>query len=608
MTHIELTPLDRRFADFILRESGKPSPLLWSVVAMLSRAVQEGDICLDLTRIAGREIRIDKEMQTFPDIGELLAILEEGGFSTVGAPGEFCPLVLDGAGRLYLYRYWKYESDLAAAILRKAADAGGTLDGELLARGLERLFAGFPGEEGETDWQKVAALAALRKNVCIISGGPGTGKTSTVVRIIALLLEQAKGAPLRIALAAPTGKSASRLRESVSSMREALACDPSIKELVPREAVTIHRLLGSIHGSTRFFHSQENPLSYDAVIVDEASMVALPLMAKLVAALRPEARLILLGDRDQLSSVEAGAALGDLCGGGRRETFSLEFASLVAKISGVGIPAAPAGGALPPLADALVVLRRNYRFPSESGIGGAAREVNAGRGREAMAILKNDAFFDAVWRDLPTPDKRVRAFTETVLDGYGRFLQAETADEALRLFSAFRFLCALNGGPYGVEGINAVIESILAARGLIDPRPRWYRGRPVLVTVNDYNLKLFNGDVGITFPDGGDDGRLSVFFSDADGGVRGVSPVRLPAHETCYAMTIHKSQGSEFDRTEMILPGENSAIMTRELIYTGITRAKSGVKIWGKEDIFIAAVSRKMDRKSGLRNALWPAG
>jgi len=606
VTHIELTPLDRRFADFIIRESGKLSPFLWSAVALLSRAVQEGDICLNLMEIAGREMRIDGKMQAFPDIGELRAIMED--FSTVGVPGEFRPLVLDREGRLYLYRYWKYESDLAAVILRKAASESASLDRELLARGLERLFPVSAGGEGEPDWQKVAALAALRKNVCIISGGPGTGKTSTVVRIIALLLEQAKGTPLRIALTAPTGKSASRLRESISSMRDALACDASVKALVPREAVTIHRLLGTIPGSTRFRHSRENPLSYDAVIVDEASMVALPLMAKLVAALRPEARLILLGDRDQLSSVEAGAALGDLCGGGREETFSPEFSSLFAELSGAGIPAAPAGRTLPPLADALVILRRNYRFPAESGIGAAAREVNAGRGREALAILKDGTFSDAVWRDLPGTDKRVRAFAETVLDGYRNFLQAETAGEALRLFNAFRFLCALNSGPFGVEGLNGAIETILAEQGLIDPRQRWYRGRPVLVTVNDYNLKLFNGDIGIAFPSENDDGRFKVFFPDGDGGVRGVSPVRLPAHETCYAMTIHKSQGSEFDRVEMILPAGDAAILTRELIYTGITRAKCGVEIWGKEDLFIAAASRRMERKSGLQDALWPVG
>jgi exodeoxyribonuclease V alpha subunit len=265
----------------------------------------------------------------------------------------------------------------------------------------------------------------------------------------------------------------------------------------------------------------------------------------------------------------------------------------------------PPGQVLPPLSDSLVILKKNYRFPDDSGIGAAGRAVNAGKGADAMAILKGDAFPDIAWREVPKPDGLKKAITNDVVEGYSTYLAAGTVAEALRYFNSFRVLCALNQGPYGVAGMNALIEEILAAKGLIDPQQRWYQGRPVLITVNDYNLKLFNGDVGIVFPDLEGSGSPRVYFPAPDGGIRNVAPVRLPAHETVYAMTIHKSQGSEFDRVHLLLPGNDAAVLTRELIYTGITRAKNKVDIWGNEGIFVTAASRRIDRKSGLREALW---
>ncbi len=596
----ELSAIDRHFADFILGESQGASAILKAVVSLLSSAVGSGDICLNLAEIAGREIRIDGDAISIPEFDDLHPSLLKT--PVVGSPGDFRPLVLDADGRLYLYRYWKYERDLAQVILDKTAIPCDTIDKMLLADGLERLFPAA-AEKG-ADWQKVAALAALRKKFCIISGGPGTGKTSTVVKILSLLLEQAKNGPARIALAAPTGKAAARLKESIGTMSETLGSADAIIERIPREVSTIHRLLGPIAGSVHFRYSDKNPLPFDVVIVDEASMVALPLMAKLAAALKPDTRLILLGDRDQLASVEAGAALGDMCGAGQQEVFSNEFSDLFFELTGDRIPPAPPDERLPPLADSLVVLKKNYRFPADSGIGAAGRAVNAGNGEDAIAILKGDSA-DIVWHDVPKPEDLKKALTDAVIDGYGKYLAAGTAAEALGRFDAFRVLCALRQGPYGVADINVLIEEILMKKGLIDPQLRWYRGRPVLITVNDYNLKLFNGDVGISFPDLEGDGSPRVFFPAPDGGVRNLSPVRLPAHETVFAMTIHKSQGSEFDRVHMLFPGNDSPVLTRELIYTGITRARGKVDIWGNEEVFVSAVSRRTDRKSGLREALW---
>jgi exodeoxyribonuclease V alpha subunit len=595
----DLTLIDRHFADFICRESGKDSPCLRVTVSLLSSVVGNGHICLNLPAIAGREILLDGKVAVVPGLDELLGELD--GLPTVGPPGVFRPLVLDRAGRLYLYRYWKYERDLVRVILEKTALSCTIQDRGLLARGLDRLFPTGAGEGA--DWQKVAALAAVRKRFCVISGGPGTGKTSTVVKIIALLLEQPGGEHARIALAAPTGKSAARLRESIRMMKEKLDCPDAVRERIPHEVSTIHRLLGSLGKTTRFRHTAESQLPYDTVIVDEASMVALPLMARLALALKPDARLILLGDRDQLASVEAGAILGDICGAGG-VPFSSEFSILADELAHETIAPHTPAAQLPPMTDAMVVLKRNYRFGAASGIGQVAEAVNAGDGTASLALLKGDAA-DISWYELPQSGVVKKHLADPVLAGYSAYLTAETPEEALERFDEFRILCALRQGPTGVEGANLLVEDILAAAGLIDPHTRWYRGRPVLVTVNDYNLKLFNGDIGIAFPDPEANGAPRIFFPSPDGGVRKISPVRLPSHETVYAMTVHKSQGSEFERILLLLPGHDSELLSRELIYTGITRARTRVAIWGTEGIFTAAVARKINRSSGLRDALW---
>ena len=394
-----------------------------------------------------------------------------------------------------------------------------------------------------------------------------------------------------------------RLKESITAMKDHLDCADALKKQIPQDVSTIHRLLGTLSGSTRSRYSENNPIPADVVIIDEASMVALPLMAKLALALKQDSRLILIGDRNQLASVEAGAVLGDMCGSGREEVFSPEFSELFTHLTGFTIPVSSPQKY--PLADCLVILKKNYRFSAQSGIATAGQFVNAGNGTDALSVFKDEKFSDIAWREAPRPDSLKNALAKPVLEGYGAYLSAETAADALRLYDTFRILCALNQGPYGIKGINLLVEQILSEKGLINPQPRWYKGRPVLITVNDYNMKLFNGDIGITFPDHEEDGKLRVFFPSPDGGVRKISPLRLPEHETVYAMTIHKSQGSEFDSIHMIFPDNDSAILTRELIYTGITRARKKVDIWGKEEIILEAITRKVERKSGLEEALW---
>ena len=600
-THFELTPTDHHVAEFLRREAGAAPHWFRLAASLVSNAVGNGNICLNLADIAGREIVVDDLELPVPELSELRAGL--AALPVVGAPGEFRPLVLDGAGRLYLYRYWKYERELVQVILEKAALPAGAIDEQVLAAGVARLFPGAPGEE--TDWQKVAALGALWSRFSVISGGPGTGKTSTVVKILALILEQAGGERVRIALAAPTGKSAARLKESIRVMKAGLDCSEEVKRQIPEDVTTLHRLLGVRAGSVRFRHCAENRLPFSVVIVDEASMVALPLMAKLAAALDPGARVILLGDRDQLASVEAGAALGDICGGGRAEPYSRGFQGFVARVAGEKLAAGAAGEARGFPNDSLTVLKKNYRFAAESGIGGAARAVNAGDGGRALELLKGGGKGDIRWQDAPAPEELKRALAGRIVAGYAPYLAAGSPAEALLLFDAFRVLTALRQGPYGVTGVNALVEEILSEKGMIERGNRWYSGRPVMITVNDYTLRLFNGDIGIVLPDPESGGSPRVFFPSPDGGVRKVPPVRLPAHETVFAMTIHKSQGSEFGRLLLLLPGSDSEALTRELIYTGLTRAKGAVEIWGNEEVFKNAVSRRVERTSGLREALW---
>lgn len=601
---LELRSIDRQFADFICRESDRNDKQLWFASALASNAVGQGNICLELADVTDSEVSVGGEPFRLPAAESLIALLRTA--KAVGAPGEFCPLVLDAKGRLYLHRYWKYEHDLAQVVLNKASSLVPVRE-DTLRESMARLFPGGAAGSAveDTDWQAVAAVAALHKRLCIISGGPGTGKTSTVVKILALLLEQHPEGQLRIALAAPTGKAAARLKESISRMKDSLPCTNEIVQQIPAAVSTIHRLLGSISGSVRFRYTPENPLPYDVIIIDEASMVDLPLMAKLVTALKQDARLILLGDRDQLASVEAGAVLGDLSGGGRQESFSTAFCQLVKERIGAVLQAASAKEQTLVLTDALVILKKNYRFQSNSGIGVLATSVNAGNGTQALILLCSDTFTDISWSDVPESRSLKKMISQEIVDGYRHYLSAATAEDALSRFDAFRVLCALREGPYGVVGATALVEEILAEKGLIDPRSRWYKGRPVLITVNDYGMKLFNGDVGIVFPDPESAGQPRVYFYTADGGVRKVSPVRLPAHETVYAMTVHKSQGSEFDKVLMLLPNHDTSALSRELLYTGITRAVNEVKIWGAREVFIEAAARKIRRKSGLSDALW---
>lgn len=598
-----LTDLDVHLADLLTRLARGDTTALLYAAALASHRTGEGHVCADLAAVAGGPLLEGAPgAPVTPPLAAWTAALR--ATAVVGGPGDDAPLVLDAAGRLYLRRYWAYERELADELAARAAAPVEAVDEPRLRAAAATLLPSDPTAP-VPDWQRVAAVTAVLRRLCVISGGPGTGKTSTVVRFLALLAASAGGARLQVELAAPTGKAAARLEEAVRAGRATLP--PALQAAIPVQASTVHRLLGARRDSPQVAYGRARHLTADVVVVDEASMVDLALMAKLVRALRPEARLVLLGDKDQLASVEAGAVLGDLCGDA--PGFSSDFAARVGGL--VGEPVPPGDGAAgSPLCDAVVLLRHSRRFAPTSGIARLAAAVNAGAGDEALSIL-TAGHADVGWRPLTGPRAIREPLAAVAADGFGVYLDRVRSGappaEVFAAFGAFRVLCAHRAGAAGVEAANRLIEDALAAARVVRPVASWYVGRPVMVTRNDHLLRIYNGDVGIVLPDPEDATRELVAFAGPDGATRWVSPARLPAHETVYATTVHKSQGSEFERVILLLPPEPSRVVTRELLYTAITRARARVEVWGPEAVVRAAVATRVARSSGLRDALWDA-
>jgi exodeoxyribonuclease V alpha subunit len=597
-----LSELDLHFGLFMEALACKSIQGLSTAAALVSRTTREGHICLDLSDLAGKRMpEGEKDAVALPEVKAWVSALRRS--SVVVRPGEYKPLVLDDKGRLYLFRYWDYQEKLSEWIRLHAREDEEGVRETLLKEGLARLLP--ENGAGEVDWQKVSAFTSVVKKFIVISGGPGTGKTTAVAKILALLLEQAGSTRLRVALASPTGKGATRLQEAIRISRAGLPCAEGIREAIPTAASTIHRLLGSIAGSPYFRHNARNRLPVDVLVVDEASMVDMALMSKLVQALPPEARLILLGDKDQLASVEAGAVLGDICDTGRSHGYSGRFCKALEKMTGYKVRPEKKQKGASRMGDCIIRLEKSYRFGSESGIGALSRTVNHGEGDLALNLLREGGYRDIVWKDLPHLSVLPRAMRESIVEGFRKALAATDPMEVFEGLEHFRILCALREGPLGAPAINLLVERILRAEHLIKGEGRWYVGRPVLITRNDYELGLFNGDVGVVLADPGAGHELRVFFATPEGGLRKVHPARLPEHETVYAMTVHKSQGSEFDQVLLLLPDRDSPVLTRELIYTGITSARDALQVWGDPDIFRTAVSRRIERVSGLRDALW---
>ncbi|MCK9512020.1 MAG: exodeoxyribonuclease V subunit alpha [Pigmentiphaga sp.] len=660
-----LRPLDLAFATWLGREVPAASPWLLLAAALASHQLGRGHGCLDI----GDMLRDPAGVLALPpeddDTGQgsgapphpavVVGRLSEAAWlaaldcpALVGAPGPGAQPLVRAGTRLYLRRYWRYEQDVREGIARRLALPPAATAGAVWRNWLERLF-GEPGQYGDApDWQRLACALVGRGAFGVITGGPGTGKTTTVVKLLALLQALAlapggRARPLQIRLAAPTGKAAARLHQSIAQavsqlpLRNDDPLDAAILAAIPIHVTTLHRLLGSRPDTRRFRHHAGHPLPLDVLVIDEASMVDLERMAAVLDALPLGARLILLGDKDQLASVEAGAVLGELCRRAEQGHYLPETADWLAEVCGEAPGLRWQDEAGRPLDQAVVQLRVSHRFSADSGIGRLARAVNAGDAAGSRAIL-DEARDDLVVVRLPhelderhwpalllhgRSAARPGADDGGAADGYRRYLALMRlhrpgpeatdaawdawANQVLRAHAGFQVLCAVRRGPWGVEGLNARIADVLHRHGEIAATQGWYPGRPVLVTRNDYGLGLMNGDIGVTlsrFDPATAEWRLRVAFAASDGGdtVRWVLPSRLNHIETVYALTVHKSQGSEFEHAVLVLPDSPTPILTRELVYTGITRARSRLTLVppAQAAVWDEAVQRRVQRAGGL--------
>ena len=572
--------------------------------ALAVRCPRLGHVCVDLTTVRATastetEDQVDLDALPWPDA-------EEWPHRLRASPlvGEDCPLRLEGT-RLYLDRYWSAECQVAADLLARAQRPVGGVVPIVLRRGLDALF----GADEDPDLQRLAAASAVLRGVSVIAGGPGTGKTTTVARVLVLLEEQASAAgrrPPLIALAAPTGKAAARLDEAVKEEGARLPIPPDQRaRLFELRGQTLHRLLGWSPNHTRFRHHRLNRLAHDVVIVDETSMVSLSLMASLVEAVRPDGRLILVGDPEQLASVEAGAVLGDLVGPATQGLLMRGSAQrTLAEVTGQKVQASEPPGETP-IGDGIVVLRRVHRFGGAIAL--LAEAIRQGDADATMRLLEEDRA-DVRWLPVAiaaTPDSlgEVRTAAVTAARRVVEAGRAGEAREALTALSSFRVLCAHRRGPEGATTWMANVEGWLKSE--IDgfgAEGKWYVGRPLLVTANDYSLRLYNGDTGVVVS--GPELRPIAAF-ERDGEILEISLSRLAAVDTVYAMTIHKAQGSQFDTVAVLLPGPGSRALTRELLYTAVSRGQKQVSLAGTEAAIRAAVSRPISRSSGLRQRLW---
>ena len=548
-------------------------------IRLLITRLEEGHICLPINPQ-------DNPLTRYPPSAHVVA---------EDSQDEHKPLCIYN-NRLYTRRMFVHEQAIRSLIAQRLSRSV-NIHSEQLSRAREladRLF---------TTWnrQKLAALMALQRYFFIISGGPGTGKTTTVVRILALYRRMFP--EMRMAIAAPTGKAAHRLQ---SAMRTTIQTQEELRELeLPTEVSTLHRLLRRHGLGGGFYHNRDHPLPVDLLVIDEASMVGLELMSQTLEALTPDARILLLGDHNQLASVEAGAVLGELCAAGEQISAAV-LNTLTDKIPLSGAPLQPVSPSRSgPLMDAMVEFQDNYRFASESGIGRLARLVVAGAAKDAIEYLQSATTSDtqnSVRWSLLNHEDITRLLRTEILEYMGPICRSHhEPEEALRKLDGFRILCATRSGILGVHNINRLARYTLEQAGVLSSHYRMAPGTPIMVLRNDYHLGVFNGDTGIVIQK---DRDLFCYFESPHPAESGrLIPLRmLPPHEMCFAMTIHKSQGSEFDRTVLVLPDEDNPLLSRELIYTAVTRARKTLHVIGGAEILRGAIERRIQRVSGLRD------
>jgi exodeoxyribonuclease V alpha subunit len=598
-----LKQIDIAFSSWMMGQLPESSDTQLFLSALVSAQLGEGHVCIELKDVsliiehwpkalrshAQQYMPINTSNEEVDQFKDLL------DYKIIGDGQSITPLVLDN-NRLYLYRYWIYECQVARKLLKSDPDLV-VLPEKVLTEQLDKYFK----SNEHPDWQRIAAALTTRHKISVISGGPGTGKTTTVTKLLAIYIEsqlRLKRRPI-IQLAAPTGKAAARLSESIALAKSQLQLSQAVIDLIPEQGKTLHRLLGSRFNSKKFIHNQDNPLLLDLLVVDEASMIDLPMMASVMNALSSQTRLILIGDKDQLASVEAGSVLGDICALPQLTCYSQDQSAYLNVTCGFD----HAVISKYPFSDQVAFLRKSYRFSAQSGIGALATACNQGDVKKIDQIFEQD-FSDL---NLIVPTQQEGQLLEKILSGYQSYLslivnQKASVQELIEAFNQFQVLCALRVGDYGIEKVNLLIEQQLERLNVKELDNRWYVGRPVMVTRNDNQMLLYNGDIGITAYDEVT-GQLKVWFEQS-GAIRGVLPSRLPQHETVFAMTVHKSQGSEFSHV-MLLLAQSAKVINRELIYTAITRAKLKFSYFGLVMILKQAIEQKTKRVSGLADKIW---
>ncbi|WP_099074430.1 exodeoxyribonuclease V subunit alpha [Proteus alimentorum] len=626
ITHNLLRPLDLRFAQMLVEDE---NPILLFVFAYLSAQTGAGHVCLPLNIIQkdqlfdGRQKEFAQEVwqkMGNPSAKKIVEELTHCHCVNQSRDDLSVPIILDNE-LLYLQRMWSYEEKVAQFF--RQAHTIVDIDENELIKVLNQLFPATK-ESQETNWQKVAASVAITSPISIISGGPGTGKTTTVAKILAAFVMLTSNEKPIIQLAAPTGKAAARLTESLGHALAQLNLSEDENKWMPKQAQTIHRLLGAQPESQQVRYHKDNPLQLDILVVDEASMVDLPMMARLIDALPSKCHVIFLGDKDQLASVEAGAVLGDICrfseDGFSQKRFEqinyLTQGELVKSTEIIPVSQTPVSV----VSDSLCLLRKSYRFGEDSGIGQLAFAVNKGQTKTAIALLKKAEISpqqleialepqDVSFIALESKESYLLMIQDAV-NAYREYLtlvsQKASPDIILNAFNQYRLLCARREGPFGVSGLNDRIEMLLHRQRLIRRPTNSYQsdyiGRPIMIQRNDSTLGLFNGDIGIMLNN--DEGEMKAFFQLPDGKLKAIQPSRLPQHETAYVMTVHKSQGSEFTHTALVLPDKFSPVVSRELLYTALTRAKQKLSLYASESMVKMAIQTRIQRRSGLIDKL----
>ncbi len=558
---------------------------IWLMV-LVNVEVIKGNVCLEVRAVKEKSLQLGWD--DLPSDNEISHCIKTSVLTGEGDDDK--PIILDNE-RLYLHRFFHNEKNIASWLLGMAQEVAAISGSEI-----KNINDQFKNSEG-VDLQKLAAIISYRHRLSIITGGPGTGKTWVVAKILILLLQQKND--LKIKLAAPTGKAAAHLSTSIQALNSQFKNDSGAANLIPDKVVTLHRLLGIHRFTHRPRYRSDSPLDCEVLVIDEASMIDQQMMAALCAALPTDCKLILLGDKDQLSSVEAGNVFADLCGDLRRCEFNAEQNSWLKKHWEFELPRHDSGYRL---ANHVVVLEKSHRFDDQSGIGLLAKYINRGDPKKCLQLLtKTDGEASLIWKNPASSEmkKNLQSHPESI--SYA-MTQAESLQQAFSLFFRYQILAAVWDGPAGVDKINAVIEDSLKLQLGINPDTPLYAGKPLMMSANVTQYDIHNGDIGIVWPD--EKEQLKIYFELGGGEYRGLSLSQCPPHNTAYAMTVHKAQGSEFGHVVLVLPATKMTVCTRELFYTAVTRASSRVEIWAGEEVIDFTIQQKTRRASGLLAAL----